>query len=168
MNEWSSNILIGCLMYIMPGTRSNLSYHVNYLRQFQNCHNVVHWNYLKLNLKQSDNYALKFIKSETLITSLHLMRSLMNYLTDIRELFYQMNHWIFFLNISVHHIRCTRQTNYYFGNKFTLLHFLMYLMEIFLLTAKIAFNNLFCYNQFKPDRHCLNLKWKICNNFPLF
>lgn len=58
--------LIGSLMYIMLGSRPDLSFSVNYFSQFQNCFDVEHWNHLKhilRYLKQTKDYGLKFLKS---------------------------------------------------------------------------------------------------------
>lgn len=58
--------LIGSLMYIMLGTRPDLSFSISYFSQFQNCYTSEHWKYLKHTLKylnKTKNYGLKFTKS---------------------------------------------------------------------------------------------------------
>lgn len=58
--------LIGSLMYIMLGTRPDLSFCISYFSQFQNCYTEEHWKYLKHTLKylnKTQNFGLKFIKS---------------------------------------------------------------------------------------------------------
>lgn len=58
--------LIGCLMYIMLGSRPDLSFCITYFSQFQKCFKIEHWNYLKSvlrYLKQTENYGLKYVKS---------------------------------------------------------------------------------------------------------
>lgn len=57
--------LIGCLMYIMLGSRPDLSFCVSYFSQFQNSYCDEHWNHLKhvlRYLKLTENYCLKFTK----------------------------------------------------------------------------------------------------------
>lgn len=59
--------LIGCLMYVMLGSRPDLSFAVTYFSQFQNCFSNEHW----LNLKQvlrylklTIDYGINYSKSE--------------------------------------------------------------------------------------------------------
>ena len=59
--------LIGCLMYVMLGSRPDLSFCITYFSQFQKCYTIEHWNYLKSvlkYLKQTENYGLKFVKGD--------------------------------------------------------------------------------------------------------
>lgn len=66
--------LIGCLMYIMLGSRPDLSFSISYFSQFQGCFNIEHWNYLKCvlrYLKLTENYGLKFIKSDNSNVQIH-------------------------------------------------------------------------------------------------
>lgn len=58
--------LIGCLMYIMLGSRPDLCYCVTYFSQFQNNYSQEHWKHLKQVLRylnQTKDYGLKFTKS---------------------------------------------------------------------------------------------------------
>lgn len=59
--------LIGCLMYIMSGSRPDLSFSISYFSQFQNNFSDVHFTYLKnvlRYLKSTEvHYGLKFTKS---------------------------------------------------------------------------------------------------------
>lgn len=58
--------LIGCLMYIMLGSRPDLCFSVTYFSQFQNCFNKSHWIHLKRvlrYLKSTKNYVLKYKRS---------------------------------------------------------------------------------------------------------
>lgn len=58
--------LVGCLMYIMLGTRPDICYAVTYFSQFQNCFNEEHFKYLKnvlRYLKKTQNFGLKYVKS---------------------------------------------------------------------------------------------------------
>lgn len=58
--------LIGYLMYVMLGSRPDLSYSISYFSQFQNCFTQEHWVFLKQvlrYLKFTQNYGLKYVKS---------------------------------------------------------------------------------------------------------
>jgi hypothetical protein len=60
--------LIGALLYISSGTRPDISYSVNYLSRFQNCHNVTHFKYALRILKYlylSKDFKLIYNKDET-------------------------------------------------------------------------------------------------------
>lgn len=60
--------LVGCLMYMMLGTRPDLSFCVTYFSQFQNGYSNEHWNHLKnvlRYLKTTEQYGLKFTKSNS-------------------------------------------------------------------------------------------------------
>ena len=57
--------LLGCLIYIMQGTRPDISYCITYFSQFQNCFSNAHWEYLKgvlRYLKLTEKFVLKFKK----------------------------------------------------------------------------------------------------------
>lgn len=59
--------LVGCLMYLMLGTRPDLSYAVNYLSRFQDKPSEDLWNNLTKTLrylKKTENYKLRFCKDE--------------------------------------------------------------------------------------------------------
>lgn len=59
--------LIGSLMYVMLGTRPDLSFCISYFSQFQNCYTIEHWKYLKHTLRylnKTQDFGLKFSKSE--------------------------------------------------------------------------------------------------------
>ncbi|XP_031357909.1 uncharacterized protein LOC116181661 isoform X3 [Photinus pyralis] len=66
--------LIGCLMYIMLGSRPDLSFCVSYFSQFQNCFTYEHWTYLKQvlrYLKLTENLGLKFTKNNNSVIQLN-------------------------------------------------------------------------------------------------
>lgn len=66
--------LIGCLMYIMLGSRPDLSFCVTYFSQFQNGYTDEHWNHLKnvlRYLKQTENFGLRFTTSSD--SNVHLV-----------------------------------------------------------------------------------------------
>lgn len=72
MTKWDNKFpyreLIGSLMYIMLGSRPDLSYSITYFSQFQNSFSEEHWNYLKnvlRYLKLTKDFGLKFTKSKT-------------------------------------------------------------------------------------------------------
>lgn len=59
--------LIGCLMYIMLGSRPDLSFCITYFSQFQNNYSQTHWKYLKnvlRYLQETKTFGLKYTKSE--------------------------------------------------------------------------------------------------------
>lgn len=58
--------LIGCLMYVMLGSRPDLCFCITYFSQFQSTYTENHWKHLKgvlRYLSNTKNYGLKFIKS---------------------------------------------------------------------------------------------------------
>lgn len=59
--------LIGSLMYIMLGSRPDLSFSVTYFSQFQNSYNKEHWSHAKgilRYLKSTRNVGIKFVKRD--------------------------------------------------------------------------------------------------------
>ncbi|XP_072400555.1 uncharacterized protein [Diabrotica undecimpunctata] len=57
--------LIGCLMYLMLGSRPDLSFCMSYFSQFQNNYTEEHWKNLKnvlRYLKSTENYVISFVK----------------------------------------------------------------------------------------------------------
>lgn len=66
--------LIGCLMYVMLGSRPDLCYSISYFSQFQNAHGKDHWHYLKNVLKylnRTRNFGLKFVKENKSDIQIH-------------------------------------------------------------------------------------------------
>lgn len=60
--------LIGFLMYLMLGTRPDLSYSIYFFSRFQNCYTQEHYTYLKnvlRYLKSTEDFGIKFEKSVT-------------------------------------------------------------------------------------------------------
>lgn len=69
-NEFNEELpyreLIGCLMYIMLGSRPDLCYAISYFSRFQNSYNSEHWRNLKNVLKylnKTKDYGLEYVKS---------------------------------------------------------------------------------------------------------
>lgn len=59
--------LLGCLMYIMLGSRPDLCFSITYFSQFQTNYSSEHWNYLKFvlrYLKLTKDFSLKYTKSQ--------------------------------------------------------------------------------------------------------
>lgn len=104
--------LIGCLMYLMLGSRPDLSFCVTYFSQFQNNFSDEHWNHLKSvlrYLKQTVNYGLKFTKCNNTNVNLlsYVDSDFANSIVDRKSI----TGFVIKLNNNVIHWKTKRQNN---------------------------------------------------------